>query len=57
MKKQHTSNQLAFTKAVVTELNDASLSDVHGGSSATISIAVSIYFVTIKVIEYIQEQQ
>jgi hypothetical protein len=33
MKKQNTSNKLAFNKAVITELNDNLLQDINGGSS------------------------
>lgn len=33
MKKQNTSNKLAFNKAAVAELNENSLEQVRGGSS------------------------
>lgn len=56
MKKQNIDNKLAFDKAVVTELNDNVLNSVHGGS-VTIGVAVAVYIVSIKVMEYIQEQQ
>ncbi len=53
--KKNVTNKLAFNKAAVTELNDNSLMSVNGGS-VTISIAVSIVVVSIKVIEYFEEQ-
>ena len=57
MKKQNATNKLAFNKASVTELNDNSLMTVNGGSSATVGIAISIIIVSIKVMEYIEQQQ
>ncbi|MFC4816605.1 MULTISPECIES: class I lanthipeptide [unclassified Flavobacterium] len=57
MKRQNANNKLAFNKAAITELNDTSLTNVHGGSSETVSIAITIYLVTMKVVEYVQEQQ
>lgn len=57
MKKQNATNKLAFNKASVTELNDNSLMTVNGGSSETIGITISIIIITIKVKEYIEQQQ
>jgi hypothetical protein len=46
MKTQNT-NKLAFTKSAVTELNDAHLMEINGGSTPTVTLAI----VTIVVIE------
>ena len=46
MKKQNASNKLAFNKAVVSELNDAQLVDVNGGTTPVcvgVIIGLSIY--------------
>ena len=55
MKKQNVSNKLAFNKASVVELNDSSMSNVHGGSTETVGISISIIIITIKVIDMMQE--
>jgi hypothetical protein len=50
MKKPNTNNKLAFGKATVTELNDAQLNEVNGGTSpglVTLSIIVFTVFVLI----------
>ena len=56
MKKHNVNNKLAFNKAAVAELNSAELTNVNGGS-VTIGVAVAVVVATIKVMEYIQEQQ
>ena len=56
MKKQNGNNKLAFNKAAVTELNDFSMSNVHGGSTETVGISISIIIITIKVIDMMQEE-
>jgi hypothetical protein len=45
MKKQNSNNKLAFGKATVTELNDAQIAEINGGS--IVSIIVSIIVITI----------
>jgi hypothetical protein len=43
MKTKNVNNKLAFNKAAVTELNDAQLQDVNGGSSPLcIGIIISL---------------
>ena len=40
MKTQNTNNKLAFGKATVTELNDAQIAEVNGGSSPLCYVAI-----------------
>lgn len=43
MKKQKKINKLAFTKAAVTELNDASLQNINGGSRDLLSLIIETF--------------
>lgn len=45
MKKAITGNKLAFSKTVVTELNDNQIQEVRGGSISLNSIPITIYIV------------
>ena len=46
MKKQNTSNKLAFNKASVTELNDNQLFDVNGGMTPFLVSFIVSYYIT-----------
>jgi hypothetical protein len=47
MKKQNTDNKLAFHKASITELNDTSLNNVHGGSLLSLSVFLTSLLVSV----------
>lgn len=42
MKSQTAKNKLAFNSAVVTELNDQNLNQLHGGSSNLLSLIIEV---------------
>ncbi|MFC4816608.1 class I lanthipeptide [Flavobacterium sp. GCM10023249] len=55
MKKKNATNRLAFNKAAVVELNDTSMSNVHGGSTETVGITISLVIISMKIIDMMQE--